>query len=260
MKWAVSLARELVQVLEQPQVVGGAKVEGIQLVGRVQRRLREVFLAALRVQQTEAVARVGPPGGAVDRDLVHRRRARVLPHRAELLGHFEAGRCVIVIDVDLIDLLQHFGGLVVLELKCIGRGEQSHCLDVLRLLREDALDRLDGVRRASLLQQVARFQQVCFDRVGIDLANLGDRFIAAVEIELLDRNPPRQRQAAQVGRVSGGRFLQLIDCLLGVVVREVVLGGGDVGRPVAAIDDVIRRARTCSGSHRAAATRPCTRR
>ena len=99
------LVREGGHVVEQPHVVRRRQVERVELAGLLQHLARRVLVAALRVEQPQPIAGRRPPRGALDGDLVLLRRPRVLPHRAELLGHLEvrAG----VVGVELLDLLEH---------------------------------------------------------------------------------------------------------------------------------------------------------
>jgi hypothetical protein len=92
---------------------------------------RVVLVAALGVEQPEAVAWGGPPGGAVDGDLVLLRRPRVLPHRAELFGDFRVSRRVV--RVDLLDAGERLVRLFLQKLQGVRPREQSERFEVLRL-------------------------------------------------------------------------------------------------------------------------------
>ena len=80
---------EFVHGVEQPQIVCRAVVEGVERMSRLEHFSGGIFIAALRVEQSQSVSGRGPPGGSIDSDFVHRGRARILPHPRELLGDFE---------------------------------------------------------------------------------------------------------------------------------------------------------------------------
>ena len=196
------------------------------------------LVAALGEQQALAVAGVGPPGCALDGDLVHGRRPRVLPHAGQLLGHLLVR--LGVVRGDLVDLGQQGLGLTVVQLQRLGRGEQAHRLQVVRLAGQDPADDRGGLLGLLLLEQVAGLEQVGVDRLRVDRPHDADGPVAAVEVVLRHGDLPGQRHAVHRPRVGGQGLLELLLGVVGVVVRQVVVGGRHVGRPVPAVDHVVR--------------------